>query len=231
MTAKQLAAVEAFVRSAPLAVGSQVHANLKNFSRGKHVASDRKSQAAVNRLVRKKRKQLMAARIPGINLDDTEGAMVRLAQSLSLSLHIKRHNDPADSNHINEHQTFCLGYQFKDGITFMCHLTPHMLLNFARMTNCGWQKQIHLDGAFNFCLKDFGLVGIGCNRMGAHFNPISLSIVNSESTDAIESSWDASVGGFYSVLKNCRLCDSVECGFCTQVREQDRQRMRELLLS
>jgi hypothetical protein len=109
----------------------------------------------------------MAARTPGINLDDTESAMVRLAQSLSLSRHIKRHNDPADPYHMNEHQTFCLGYQFKDGITFMCLSTPHMLLNFARMTNCGWQKQIHLDGAFNFCVKDFGLVGIGCNRMGA----------------------------------------------------------------
>jgi hypothetical protein len=195
------------------AVGSQVHANLKNFSPGKHVASDKKSQSAVNRLVRKKRKELMAARIPGINLNDTEGAMVRLAQSLSLSRHIKRYNNPADPYHMNEHPTFCLGYQFKDGIMFMCLSTPHMLLNFARMTNCGWQKQIHLDGAFNFCVKDFGLVGIGCNRMGAHFNPISLSIVNSESTDAIESSWDASVQGFYTVLNNCSLCSSAECGF------------------
>ncbi len=71
-----------------------------------------------------------------------------------------------------------------------------MLLNFASMTNCGWQKQFHLDSAFNFCVKDFGLVGIGCNRMGAHFNPISLSIVNSDTRDAIESSWDTSVLGF-----------------------------------
>jgi hypothetical protein len=64
---------------------------------------------------------------------------------------------------MDEHQTFCLDYPFKDGITFMCLSTPHMLLNFTRMTNCGWQKQIHLDGAFNFCVKDFGLVGIGYN--------------------------------------------------------------------
>jgi hypothetical protein len=174
-------------------VGSQVHPNLKNFSPGKHVTCDRKSQAAVDRLVRKKRKELMAARIPGINLDGTEGTMVRFAQSLSLNRHIKKHNNPDDPYHMDEHQTFCLGHQFKDGITFMCLSTPHMLLNFAHMTNCGWQKQIDLDGAFNFCVKDFGLVGIGCNRMGAHFNPISLSIVNSESTDAIESSWDAFV--------------------------------------
>ncbi len=33
LTVNQLATVEASVRSAPLAVGSQVHANLKNFSR------------------------------------------------------------------------------------------------------------------------------------------------------------------------------------------------------
>jgi hypothetical protein len=85
LTVKQIAAVESSIRSAPLSVGSQVHANQKNFSPGKHVASDRASQAAVNRLVRKHRKELMAARIPGINLDDTEGAIFRLAQSLSLA--------------------------------------------------------------------------------------------------------------------------------------------------
>ena len=84
--------------------------------------------------------QVKQVRVPGINLDDTEGAMVRLAQSLGLSRHIKRHNNPDDPYHMDEHQTFCLGYQFKDGITFMCLSTPHMLRNFARMTNCGWQK-------------------------------------------------------------------------------------------
>jgi hypothetical protein len=80
-------------------------------------------------------------------------------------------------------------------------------------------------------VKDFGLVGICCNRMGARFNSISLSIVNSESRDAIESSWDASVLGFFNMLNNCRLCASPECGFCSQVREQDKPHMRELLLS
>jgi hypothetical protein len=134
--------------------------------------------------------------------------------------------------HMDEHQTFCLGYQFKDGVTFMCLSTPHMLNNFARMENCRWQKQTHLDGAFNWCIKDFGLIGIGCNRVGAHFNPISLSIVNSESAAAIESSWGASVRGMYSIFKNCRLCDSAACGFCVQVREQNMQpHMRALLLS
>ena len=60
---------------------------------------------------------------------------------------------------------------------------------------------------------------------------ISLSIVNSESRDAIESSWDTSVQGFYSIFNNCRLCDSAVCGFCSQVHEQDKPHMRELLLT
>lgn len=106
-----------------------------------------------------------------------------------------------------------------------------MMLNLARLVNCGWQSVIHVDAAFNLCAKDFGMVGIGCNRMGAHFNPISLSIVNSESAEAIENSWDATIFGFYSLFKNCRLCTSSECGFCTQVREQDQKHMRALLLS
>jgi hypothetical protein len=125
----------------------------------------------------------MAVR-PCINLDDTENAMIWLSQSLSLSRHIKKHNDPSDPHHLDEHQTLCLGFQFKDGIVFMCQSTPHMMLNLARMTNCRWQKQIHVDGAFNFCVKDFSMVSIGCNSMEAHFKPISLNIVNSESRDA-----------------------------------------------
>jgi hypothetical protein len=90
--------------------GSQVNANLKNFSPGKHVSCDRKSQAAVNRLVRKNRKELMAARIPGISIDGTNGSITLLVQSISLLRHIKKHIDPAGPSHLNEHQTFCLGF-------------------------------------------------------------------------------------------------------------------------
>ena len=53
-----------------------------------------------------------------------------------------------------------------------------MLMNLAYGVNCGWQSQFHLDGAFNFCKHQFGVIGIGLNSMGAQFNPVSLSIVN-----------------------------------------------------
>jgi hypothetical protein len=101
LTVKQLATS---VRCAPLAVGSQVHANLKNCSPGKHVGSDRKSQAAVNRLVRKKRKGLMAAHIPDINLDQTEGAMIRIAPIPQSNPPYQE--NPSDPYHIKKIRSF-----------------------------------------------------------------------------------------------------------------------------
>ena len=99
-------------------------------------------------------------------------------QGLSLlrQINLKKHNDLADPYHMDEHQTFCLDdYQFKDGAVFMCVSTVHILIN--------------------WCAKDFGPVGISCNSMDFHFNlgPVSLSIVTSESKDAIEYSRDAPV--------------------------------------
>jgi hypothetical protein len=212
LSVKQRAAVEAAVKYQPLMVGSQVHANLKNFSPGKHVPSDKRSTAAVDRLVRKERKVLMADRIPGIIVDGSNGAMVKLAQSISLARFIKKHNDPTDQYHLDEHQVFCLGFQFKDGVIFMVLANIHMLLNLARLQNTGWQRQVHWDGAFNWCTKDFGIIAVGCNSMGAHFNLVSLSIVTSESGDAIEHSWDATTKAVFSLFKSVTLCDREECG-------------------
>ena len=85
----------------------------------------------------------MAERIPGRMINDTEGSMTKLAKSLSLKTAIKRHNDPADDYHMDEHQVICLGFQFKDGVRFMVLSTPHLIVNMARAILCGWQIQGH----------------------------------------------------------------------------------------
>ncbi len=48
---------------------------------------------------------------------------------------------------------------------------------------CGWQMQGHFDGSFNFYDTDFAIIGLGMNSMGAHFNPVFISIVNLESSE------------------------------------------------
>ena len=136
--------------------------------------------------------------------------MNRLAESLSLAKFIARHNDPFDDYHLREHEPVCLGHQFKDGVTFMTLSTPHLLLNMARAVNCGWQKQGHFDGAFNWCGKDFAMIGFGMNSMGARFNPVSLSIVNSESKIALKSAYNATCSGMYLLFKEIVMCR--ECG-------------------
>ncbi len=73
LSVKQRGAVKRAVRSLPHSVGSQVQASLENFSPGKRVPFDRRSQKAVARLVRSERKEIMAERVPGIELDNTEG--------------------------------------------------------------------------------------------------------------------------------------------------------------
>jgi hypothetical protein len=55
--------------------------------------------------------------------------------------------------------------------------------------------------------------------MGAHFNPISLSIVNSESKASITACWDATVKGFYSLYKDVDFCNAPECGFCSMMKK------------
>ncbi len=56
----------------------------------------------------------------------------------------------------------------------------------ARGDDCNFETQGHFDGAFNRCNKDFALIAFGMNSMGAHYNPVSISIANSESKTSLE---------------------------------------------
>jgi hypothetical protein len=79
---KQRVAVDRAARSAPLALGTQIHTSMQNFSPGRHIPYDRRSRKAVDRLVRKTRRDVMSRRVGGIDLDGSEGAMNQLAESL-----------------------------------------------------------------------------------------------------------------------------------------------------
>jgi hypothetical protein len=135
LSVKQQSAVKRAVRSSPNSVGSQIQASLENFSPSKRVLFDSRSQTAGVRLVRSERKEIMAEWVPGNHLDDTEGAMNRLADSICLIKLLARHNDPADEFHMDEHQVVQVGHQFKDGVIFMVLTTPHLLNNLARADN------------------------------------------------------------------------------------------------
>jgi hypothetical protein len=73
------------------------------------------------------------------------------------------------------------------------------------------------------------------NSMGAHFNPVSVSIVNSESKEAsivnseskeaIKTAYEATCNGLYTLYNTAVLCQESgphlqPCSFCTKVFEQ-----------
>ena len=150
---------------------------MDNFSPGRRVPYDHRSRGAVARLVRTERASVMEKSFPGIKIDGSEGSMNELAESVSFEKLLLRHNDPTDSFHLDAHQVVSLGHQFSDGVRFATFSTPSMLNNMARAKNCKWQAQGHTDGAFDWCGKEIALIGFGMNSMGAHFNPVSFSIV------------------------------------------------------
>ncbi len=179
-----------------------------------------RSRGAVNRLVSKECSQLLADRVHGVDIDGTRGAMLTLAMNLSLSKFISKHNDPNDAYHLDQHDVVTCGYQFERGVTFLNLTTPHLLLNLARAENCGWQTQCHFDGTFNLCRKNIGMIAMGMNSMGSHYNPVSFNIVNSESSEALKSSYNTSVTGMYKLFKEVKLCDKEPCDFCSSIEEQ-----------
>ena len=70
LSVKQRCTIEQMVRAAPMAVGTQVHANLQHFSPGQRVPYDERSRAAVSRLTRQEREVVLDAQVPGgIKLD------------------------------------------------------------------------------------------------------------------------------------------------------------------
>ena len=85
-----------------------------------------------------------------------------------------------------------------DLTTFLCSICRFT----ARSVNCGSQKQGHTYATFNWCGKEIALVGFGMNSMGAHFNPVSISIVNSESKQGIKSSYKATCSGLYTLYNS-----------------------------
>ncbi len=99
--------------------------------------------------------------------------------------------------------------------------TVHLLSNLARAKHTKGGIQGHFDGSFEYSKKDFCFVGFGVNRLGAHYNAVSISISNSESKEALQYCFRATVSGLYQVYRDMKRCTNVECETCAMVRDAD----------
>jgi hypothetical protein len=81
------------------------------------------------------------------------------------------------------------------------------------------------------------MVSIGMNSMGAHYNPVAISIVNSESKEAIKVHTTLCARDcihYYTMYNSGSLCQDPACGFCThlfkQISEPGALRKRQTML-
>ncbi len=64
------------------------------------------------------------------------------------------------------------------------------------------------------------MIGFRMNSMGTHFNPVSLSIVNSELRQALEIAYDVTCAGLHLLYNQAELCHEATCWFCKRLEEQ-----------
>jgi hypothetical protein len=68
--------------------------------------------------------------------------------------------------------------------------------------------------------KDFASIAFGMNNMGAHYNPVFISIVNMESKTSLDWTNNTTCACLYAMYNTARLCGNETCGFCTQITDQ-----------
>jgi hypothetical protein len=207
------------VRACPLQAGAAIVDKSAGFSPGKQIKYSRRNQRSVETLVRKERAKLFSPVMGAIELDRTDGAMNELAEELSLEKRIRQHNN--GERELDIHEPVCCGHQFEDGVRMMCLTTMHLAGNAARAVLCGWQVQGHWDTSFGLCDTDFALIGFGMNSMGARFNPVSITIVNSECHEAYEAAFTATKKGLYAAFNLVKDCGVDGCSLCQFIKRHD----------
>jgi hypothetical protein len=172
ITHQQRFGIHRAVRAAPLQPGPAVIDRSASFSPEKVIRVNPNRQRAVDRLMLQERVKLYQPLVHGIDLDDRQGSMQRLADEMSIVKLI--HLQKSGERELDSHEPVFCGSQFSLGVSFMCLTTLHFLINMARAKNCGWQLQGYFDGSFNFCEKSIAMLGFGMGSLGAHSIPFVL---------------------------------------------------------
>ncbi len=131
------------------------------------------------------------------------------------------------------HTVMSGGFNFEGSEVFMHTTTPNLLNNMPRAEECGWPTQAHFDGAFNLCSKDFGVIGMGMNSMGAKLNAVSLSLAGAGSAEMIDAAYESSVLALHTLYEppptGPKLCDDPNCGFCSMLKHHSSGKWKAFL--
>jgi len=219
---KQINAIAAAVRVAPNQTASSIRRNLGNFaSPTKEVTPQ--FLPSVRRLVSKVRDDITKVNLNGIEVDGSYGSLTELCKAIDFRKAVKRHNDPDVPYHIDMFETVCIGHDIDAGsnVLFMALTNIWMLCEIARIRNSNWALQIQGDGTFKLCAENVCLLGLGVNRIGAHFHPIALLIVpdGAETEDAWTQLWRCVRHAIHRLFTKFQPCILADCSTCRTIRD------------
>ena len=218
---RQVNAIAAAVQTAPNQAPASIRRNLQNFdSPSKKVTPD--LLPAVRRLVKNVRESITRVNLAGVEVDGSYGSLTQLCEAIKFRELIKRHNDPDNDYHIDMFETVCIGHDIEaeTNVIFIALTNIWMLCEIARIKNSGWALQIQGDGTFKICAEAVCLLGLGVNRVGAHFHPVALLVVpdGTETEDAWTQLWKCIRHAIHRLFLKLELCALATCDMCAMLR-------------
>ena len=219
---RQTNAIAAAVRLAPHQSASSIRRNLVNLESPSKVVEP-KMLSKVRRIVRKERDHLTTCNLNGVQVDGSYGSLTELCKAIKFNTMIERHNDPAVDFHMDFFQTVCIGSDIdaQTNTIFIALTNVWMLCEIARVRNSKWALQIQGDGTFKVCAEAVCLLGLGVNRVGAHFHPVALLIVpdGAETEDAWTQLWKCVRYAMHRLFIKFRPCPLRDCKLCVCIQD------------
>ena len=164
---QQIVAIHEAVIIAPNQSALKLRRNLLNASPEKHI--DPELLRNMQRRVRKARTELTLRELSvSGKVPESLGELTEWCESMSLELHLQRHNNPEDEYCLPLHQAFVLGHDIKSerGLIHFCLSSLHLSLNALRGIETGWGNQMNGDASFGFCRVNVDMICLGFNSMG-----------------------------------------------------------------
>ena len=178
----------------------------------------------VQRAVSSFRIRMTAASVGG-SLSDAYGSFTRMAQFLDFTKIRRAHKAHCDNartgKHISLTECFVISADVDSGDDkiFICFSNLWSLLSIARQINSGWDFVWHGDATFNFCRADAGLITLGHNSLGAHYQNLCWTIMGGsrETKQTYEQSYEALRRAAHLIFK-LPVCCLEDCITCAAVR-------------
>jgi hypothetical protein len=219
---RQTNAIAAAVRTAPHQSAASIRRNLVNLESPTKIVEP-KMLAKVRRVVRKERDHLTTCNLNGVHVDGSYGSLTEFCRAIKFSTLIEQHNDPAVDFHLDFFQTVCIGSDIdaQTNTIFIALTNVWMLCEIARVRNSKWALQIQGDGTFKVCVEAVCLLGLGVNRVGAHFHPVALLIVpdGAETEDAWTQLWKCVRYAMHRLFNKFRPCPLADCKLCVCISD------------